>query len=134
MQRPEGLEALERQRELRRFSTEAEKKLWSALRGRRLGGAKFRRQVWLGSYIADFYCAEAKLVIEADGSQHADQADYDERRSHWLEQEGFRVIRFWNNDVLARPEAVLTVIAEALTLPPSFGRRAPPSPLQGEGL
>jgi adenine-specific DNA-methyltransferase len=133
MQRPDGLEALERQRELRRFSTEAKKKLWSALRGRRLKGAKFRRQVWLGAYIADFYCAEVKLVVETDGSQHVEQVEYDQRRERWLEREGFRVIRFWNNDVLARTDAVLTTITHALTLPPTSGRRGPPSPLQGEG-
>ncbi|WP_263282666.1 endonuclease domain-containing protein [Sphingomonas nostoxanthinifaciens] len=118
---------------MRRFSTDAEAMLWTSLRSRRLAGAKFRRQVWLGQYIADFYCAEARLVVEADGSQHFDQADYDERRRAWLEQEGFRVIRFWNNEVLTQREKVLAAIGDALTLPPPFGRRAPPSPLQGEG-
>lgn len=133
MRRPPGEQALERARELRRFSTEAETRLWHALRGRRLAGAKFRRQVWLSGYIADFYCAEARLVVEADGGQHDERRDQDARRSAALEQEGFRVIRFWNNDVMDNLDAVLAAIAQALTLPPPCGRRAPPSPLQGEG-
>jgi len=133
MQRPEGDESLERARELRRFSTEAEKRLWQALRARRLAGAKFRRQVWLSGYVADFYCPEARLVVEADGGQHDQQRDYDARRSQALEQEGFRVIRFWNNDVIDNLDGVLAAISRALTLPPPSGRRAPPSPQVGEG-
>ena len=133
MKRPPGEEPLDRIRDMRRFSTEAEKRLWLALRGRRLSGAKFRRQVWLLGYIADFYCAEARLIVEADGGQHGEQRDYDDRRTARLEQEGFRVIRFWNDEVMGNPQGVLRVIADALTLPP-LARRAPPSPLQGEGL
>ena len=134
MKRPEGEEALERVRTMRRFSTEAEQRLWSALRSRRLKGAKFRRQVWLLGYVADFYCPDARLIVEADGGQHDEQRAYDEDRRRTLEQEGFRVIRFWNNDVLANLDGVLASIAEALTLPPLSGRRAPPSPLKGEGF
>jgi very-short-patch-repair endonuclease len=133
MRRPEGDESLNHAREMRRFSTDAEKRLWSALRGRRLVGAKFRRQVWLGRYVADFYCAEARLAVEADGGQHDEQRDYDAQRDAWLRQEGFRVVRFWNNDVLTNLDGVLASIAQALTLPPSSGRRAPPSPQVGEG-
>jgi very-short-patch-repair endonuclease len=133
MRRPSGEDALERARALRRVSTEAEVKLWHALRARPLCGAKFRRQVWLSGYIADFYCAEARLVVEADGGQHDERRTQDARRSAVFEQEGFRVIRFWNHDVMDNLEGVLAAIAQALTLPPPSGRRAPPSPLQGEG-
>jgi very-short-patch-repair endonuclease len=134
MRRPPGPTTLQRARELRRFGTEAEKRLWSYLRGRRLDGRKFRRQVWIGNYVADFFCAEARLIIEADGGQHGEQLDYDARRTAFLEREGFRVIRFWNNDVLENPDGVVTLIREALTLPSGSAGRAPPSPLQGEGL
>jgi very-short-patch-repair endonuclease len=134
MRRPEGEDPLNRARELRRFSTDAEKQLWRALRARRLAGAKFRRQVWLGDYIADFYCSEARLVVEADGGQHDERHDYDAQRDAWLRQEGFRVVRFWNNDILDNLDGVLASIAKALTLPPSCGRRAPPSPQVGEGF
>lgn len=134
MRRPADDAALERVRQMRRFSTEAEATLWRNLRGRRLSGAKFRRQVWLGHYIADFYCAEAKLIVEADGGQHDLQQRYDACRDVWLRDAGFRTLRFWNDDVLTNVEGVLTTIAQALTLPPSCGRRAPPSPLQGEGF
>jgi very-short-patch-repair endonuclease len=99
----------------------------------RLKGAKFRRQIWLGHYVADFYCADARLIVEADGGQHDEQRAYDEDRRRALEQEGFRVIRFWNNDVSANLDGMLEAIADALPLPPPFGRRAPPPPLQGEG-
>jgi very-short-patch-repair endonuclease len=133
MQRPEGDSPLDRVRTLRRSSTEAEQRLWAKLRGRRLAGAKFRRQVWLAGYIADFYCAESKLIVEADGSQHAEAIAYDERRRQRLEQAGFKVLRFWNNDIMANLDGVLTSIEHALSLPPLCERRAPPSPLQGEG-
>jgi very-short-patch-repair endonuclease len=134
MKRPEGEQPLERARELRRFSTEAEKRLWQALRSRRLAGFKFRRQVWLSGYVADFYCAEARLVVEADGGQHDGQREHDARRSAVLEREGFRVIRFWNHDVIDNLDGVLAGISQALTLPPPSGRRAPPSPQVGEGF
>ena len=134
VRRPDGDQALERARDLRRFSTDAEKILWSALRNRRVRGAKFRRQVWLNGFIADFFCAEARLVIEADGGHHAEQRDYDDRRAETLRRGGFRVIRFWNNDIMENLDGVVAAISEALTLPPSDGWRAPPSPLKGEGL
>ncbi|MBK8160105.1 MAG: DUF559 domain-containing protein [Rhodospirillaceae bacterium] len=98
---------------LRRNSTEAEKKLWSLLRDRRLQGWKFRRQVPLGPYIVDFYCSDAKLVIEADGGQHADSAD-DAIRTAWLSKNGFRVKRYWNNEILANPEGVIIDLVETL--------------------
>ncbi|MBZ9675146.1 endonuclease domain-containing protein [Mesorhizobium sp. ES1-1] len=98
-------------RSLRREMTEAEDRLWSELRDRRLDGIKFRRQVPIGKYIADFVCAEARLIVEIDGSQHAD-SDHDRIRTAQLEAEGFRVLRFWNDDVLKEMNAVCdTIIA-----------------------
>jgi very-short-patch-repair endonuclease len=100
-------------RQLRTDMTDAERRLWSLLRGRRLQGTKFRRQHPCGNYILDFVCIERRLVIEADGGQHAD-SDYDRRRTLWLESQGWRVLRFWNNDILANPEGVLLTILAAL--------------------
>ena len=129
MRQVDGTEALARVRQLRRSATAAEKLLWQHLRGRRLEGCKFRRQVWIGPYIADFLCNEAALLIELDGSQHADRADYDAARSVYLEERGFRVLRFWNNDVLGDIDAVLTAIRAAVPSPShSLRERAPPSP------
>jgi primosomal protein N' (replication factor Y) len=82
------------------------------LRSRRLIGFKFRRQHPLGPYVLDFACVEHRLAVEADVSQHAD-SDHDRRRSDWLLYEGWRVVRFWNHDILRNPEAVLdTILAE----------------------
>jgi very-short-patch-repair endonuclease len=100
-------------RTLRKNSTEAEKRLWAALRSRRFNGYKFRRQRPIGCYIADFVCMEHKLIIEADGGQHADSA-HDSERDVWLKGEGWRILRFWNNDVLANMEGVLTGILREL--------------------
>ncbi|AKI02396.1 hypothetical protein IMCC20628_03713 [Hoeflea sp. IMCC20628] len=86
-------------RDMRRAPTEAEQRLWGALRNRRLDKLKFRRQVPIGSYIADFVCMEAKLIVELDGSQHAESAR-DVTRDSKLEEYGFRVLRFWNDDVM----------------------------------
>ena len=119
MKRPPGSDALDRQRSLRTFGTDAERLLWSRLRGRRLEKQKFRRQVWLGNYIVDFICLDANLIIEADGGQHAEQMEYDDRRTAFLEKEGFRVLRFWNNDVLTNLDGVLQVITNALNKRPS---------------
>jgi very-short-patch-repair endonuclease len=100
-----------RARALRQTMTDAERRLWSALRDRRLEGYKFRRQYPIGPFILDFVCIEHRLVVEADGSQHAD-SEKDARRTAWLESRGWRVIRFWNNDILTNIEGV----AEALLL------------------
>ena len=102
-----------RARQLRTNQTDAERRLWSLLRNRRLQAYKFRRQHRLGNYFADFVCIEHRLIIEADGGQHADNA-YDDRRSAWLESQGWRVIRFWNNDILANTEGVILSILKAL--------------------
>ena len=101
-----------RARELRRNATDAESRLWFRLRDRQLFGLKFRRQHRIGPYIADFYCDECELVVELDGGQHADMAAADARRTAYLEGKGLQVLRFWNNDVLANTEGVLTRIVE----------------------
>ena len=106
-----------RARHLRRHQTEAETALWLRLRNRGLGGFKFRRQVPVGPYVADFLCAECKLIIEADGGQHADSAK-DMARTRFLESEGYRVLRFWNNDILSNMDGVLEAIRLALDAAP----------------
>jgi primosomal protein N' (replication factor Y) len=100
---------IERARDLRQNATEAERKLWQLLRSRHLAAAKFRRQHPIGPFIADFACPDAKLIVEADGGQHA-ESDADERRTAWLQTHGWRVCRFWNNDILGNPEGVLLSI------------------------
>jgi len=149
---------------LRRDETDCERKLWMHLRARQINGLKFRRQQPVGRYIVDFFCPESQLVIELDGGQHADQVQADQHRTEFLNRSGYRVLRFWDNDVLNNIESVLQRIAEALgspspcPLPP--GERAlkrsqpflpsvsparskkveqnypspPPSPSRGEGV
>jgi len=103
-------------RKLRKNPTEAELKLWKHLRLRQLGGYKFRRQHSVGPYIVDFACLEKKLIVEVDGGQHSVKVDYDTERMAWLESQGFRVLRFWNNEVLKEIEVVKEAIAEVLGL------------------
>jgi very-short-patch-repair endonuclease len=115
---------------LRTNMTDAEQKLWRALRSRGVG-PKFRRQVPLGPFIVDFVCFEAKLIVEVDGGQHAD-SQRDASRDRYFTNHGYRVLRFWNNDVLKNLEGVLIRITEFAD--PSPGAlRAPPSPSRGEG-
>jgi very-short-patch-repair endonuclease len=102
-------------RALRSRMTDAERKMWFALRDRRFAQFKFRRQAPIGPFVADFICFEARLVIEIDGGQHADSLA-DKRRDRWFADNKFRVLRFWNNEVFSNLEGVLTVIAEALSL------------------
>jgi very-short-patch-repair endonuclease len=99
---------------LRKNLTEAERKLWRYLRLRQLGGHKFRRQHPFGSYIVDFVCLEKRVVIEVDGGQHRAQAIYDQQRTAWIEQQGFRVLRFWDHEVMQNIEAVKEAIWQAL--------------------
>jgi len=99
---------------LRRNATDAERRLWSRLRNRQLGGFRFRRQRSIGPYICDFVCLSARVVVELDGSQHIEDTAYDARRDAILKANGFRVLRFWNADVMARVDAVLETIFEAL--------------------
>ena len=100
-----------RARQLRAKQTDAERKLWFLLRDRRLTGFKFRRQVPIGPYIADFACFQTRLIVEADGGQHAGAA-HDAERDTWLSAQGYRILRFWNSDDLTNPEGVMTRIIE----------------------
>jgi len=95
---------------LRKNQTDVEQLLWRQLRNRQLCQQKFRRQFPVDPYIVDFVCLELKLIIELDGGQHADQIHYDDKRSLFLGQRGFKVLRFWNNDVIENMEGVLEVI------------------------
>lgn len=104
----------ERVRELRKNMTDAEQTLWKRLRLRQLEGYKFRRQQPIGNYIVDFVCLEKRIIIEVDGSQHAQQLSYDSNRSVWLEKEGYTILRFWNNEVLNETDGVLEVIIKSL--------------------
>ena len=101
-------------RQLRKNPTEAEQALWKHLRLCQLGEYKFRRQQPIGQYIVDFVSFEGRVVIELDGGQHSEQIDYDSKRTVWLEAQGYRVLRFWNNQVIKEVEAVKAVILHAL--------------------
>jgi very-short-patch-repair endonuclease len=94
--------------------TDAERRLWYFLRGSRFQGWKFRRQVPMGPYVADFLCERARLVVEVDGGQHGDNVKRDEARTRWLEARGYRVVRYWNNDVLGNTDGVLTALIAEL--------------------
>ena len=109
-------------KQLRQNMTDAEQLLWRYLRAHRLNGQKFRRQHPIGPYVVDFVHLGAKLIIEADGGQH-NLSEGDAVRDKWLISQGFKVMRFWNSDILNNTDAVLTTILEALT----------PSPSRGEG-
>jgi very-short-patch-repair endonuclease len=109
----------QRARQLRKSMTDAEQALWTRLRRRQVHGHKFRRQHPLGGYIVDFVCLDEKLVVEVDGGQHDEQRDEDALRTLCLEQRGFRVMRFWNHQVLGELDAVTEAIAEALCPPPA---------------
>ena len=114
-------------RKLRLTPTDAEIRLWSHLRRRQLEGFRFRRQHPLRPYVVDFFCAAAKLAVEVDGGQHGEES---EGRARWIEAQGYRVVRFWNNDVLVNTDGVLRTILDALRAdPPSLT-----SPSRGEGL
>jgi very-short-patch-repair endonuclease len=99
---------------LRQQMTEAEKRIWQILRLRQIDGRRFRRQVPLGRYIADFVCYEARLIIEIDGGQHDASAPQEAERSRFLQGEGYRILRFWNNEVLSNLEGVYATIVDNL--------------------
>jgi very-short-patch-repair endonuclease len=103
-----------RARNLRSNMTQAERRLWYHLRDRRFDGWKFRRQVSLGDYVVDFICQSARLIIEVDGGQHMERRDADATRTAWLDSQGYRVLRFWNNDVLGNLDGVAVVVMQAL--------------------
>ena len=113
---------------LRSNQTDAEMQLWYHLRAHRFMGLKFKRQKPIGAYIVDFVCIERKLILELDGGQHAENVGYDERRTKFLESEGYQVLRFWNNQVLQEMDSVLEVIRIEIALSPT------PLPQVGEGL
>ncbi|WP_306088334.1 endonuclease domain-containing protein [Qipengyuania flava] len=113
---------------MRHEPTEAEARLWSILRAGRMAGAKFKRQEQIGDYIVDFVCFAERLIVEADGSQHVENGA-DQVRDAWLKSQDFRILRFWNNDILRDTEAVGEAIHAALRPPlPN------PSPARGVGL
>jgi very-short-patch-repair endonuclease len=101
--------------------TDAEQHLWQYLKRRQIATVKFRRQEPIGEFIVDFVCFERGVIVELDGGQHAEQLAYDEQRTVWLESQGFCVLRFWNNDVLANTEAVVETILRIIEK-----RRLPP--------
>jgi len=109
---------LKHSRELRKESTDAELRLWSHLRMKNLDGARFRRQYPIEGFIVDFCCIRGRLIVEVDGSQHAENVAYDEERTRSLARLGFRVLRFWNGDVMRNVDSVVRVIFEALKTPP----------------
>ena len=110
-------------RNLRKNATDAERLLWRHLRRKQLAGLKFRRQEPIGRYIVDFVCFEKSLIIEVDGGHHRIQVRDDRQRDEWFAAEGFKVLRFWNNDVLKNIHGVLDVISDACLNHP------PPNPL-----
>jgi very-short-patch-repair endonuclease len=121
---------LGRAKSLRRKMTDAEQRLWSALRAHRLNGLGFRRQTPIGPFIIDYVCQQHHLVIEVDGGQHADSSN-DRERDRWLESKGYRVLRFWNTDVLTNLsgvlEAIINAVRESTPLPnppPQGGRES----------
>lgn len=95
---------------LRKNQTEAEMLVWGFLKAKQVGGLKFKRQAPIGNYIADFVCFDVRLIIEIDGGQHSSDVDFE--RTRWLQSQGFKVLRFWNNDVLGNTDAVMTMIWE----------------------
>lgn len=101
---------------MRRDATEAEKRLWARLRRRQVAGRRFRRQHPVGTFVVDFCCLEEMLIVEVDGGQHSREETEvrDQRRTAWLERVGYRVLRFWNDQVLTETEAVIETIAAAM--------------------
>ena len=103
---------IKKSRDLRNNPTIAENKLWYFLRNRQIENFKFRRQQPIGDYIADFTCLEKKIIVEIDGGQHFENKE-DDIRDQWLTSQGYRVLRFWNNDVIQNIESVLEIIRKA---------------------
>jgi very-short-patch-repair endonuclease len=118
-------------RRLRQNMTDAERAMWFRLRDRRLDGFKFKRQWTIGPFVVDFCCAEAKLVVEVDGGQHGEVRD--KARTEWLNAQGYRVRRFWNNDVPTNMDGVLTVLSGDLHRGAEADPHPSPLPLAGEG-
>ena len=117
---------------LRKRLTDAERLLWRHLRNRELGGWKFKRQYPVGPFIVDFICVEKNVVIEVDGGQHAENEDQDIQRSAYLNKMGYRILRFWNNQVLEETESVLEAIFAILAAVKQNSPSPQPSPPLGE--
>jgi very-short-patch-repair endonuclease len=115
--RAAGQRLISNARQMRHEPTDAERKFWFAVRGRQFGGYKFKRQYPVGPYIADFVCLNQRLIVELDGGQHAQQAEYDIKRTDYLRMRGFRVLRIWNDDFLRTPDAILEGVWRALKAP-----------------
>ena len=109
----------QRARILRKNMTDAERAIWQSVRNRQLGGFKFRRQKPIGPFIVDFVCVEKKIIIEVDGGQHALNTEHDDKRSEFLRNKGYKILRFWNSDVLNEKNAVLEEILINLKETPS---------------
>jgi very-short-patch-repair endonuclease len=126
-----------RAKSMRSEMTDAEAALWKQLRAHRLKGLSFRRQAPMGSFIVDFVCHEHRLIIELDGGQHANerQARNDRMRQTWLNAKGYRILRFWNSDVLRHRQSVLATITETIaqSAPPSRSAKPTDLPLKGGG-
>jgi len=123
----------DRARILRKHQTDAEKTLWHLLRAKRLAHCKWRRQFPIGRYIADFACPSMRLIVEADGGQHAGGTDA--ARDAWLAEQGWRILRFWNTDILANPDGVTaTILASLHPLPPAADATGPSLSHQGRGI
>ena len=117
-------------KKLRKNLTDAERRLWQQLKRRKIAAVKFRRQQPLGPFVVDFVCFERRVIVEVDGGQHAERVANDEQRTRWLEAQGYRVLRFWNNDVIANTAAVAQAILDAVD-----NKSDPPprsSPARGE--
>ncbi len=124
--------SIDRARDLRASMTDAERKLWIALRGKQLQGFRFRRQMPIGYWIVDFACPSHRLIVEVDGSQHQDSS-CDARRDAYLAARGWRVLRFWNNEVLENLDGVARAILEAALEMREPQAPTQPSPARGEG-
>ena len=120
-------------RALRHASTDAERLLWQCLRIRQIDGFRFRRQAPIAGYIVDFVCPQAGLVVELDGGQHAEQREYDETRTRALQHLGYRVIRYWNHDVIGRTADVLEDIRRHLEARATPSQPPPSATRKGEG-
>ena len=105
-------------RNLRKRLTDTERSLWSKIRARQIEGCKFRRQTPIGKYIVDFVCHEQRVIVEVDGGQHSENVEQDFIRDKWLREQGYRILRFWNNEVLTNIEGVLEVIRDNCKSPP----------------
>ena len=108
---------------LRKRLTDAEKVLWKHLRAKQLQGLKFRRQEPIGKYVVDFVCYQKRIVVEVDGGQHSKESSKDEERDRWFQKEGYKVLRFWNNDVLTNTDGVLEVIMKNVSPSPGPSHR-----------